>query len=402
MLSYIKKIVALDATSGMLLLLMLAIALALANSPLHTVYLRLVDLPIHLRLGTFIVEKPLVLWVNEGLMAIFFMLLALEIKREICDGELSKPSQLLLPVLAAIAGIAVPVLIYVALNHGRPDANHGWPIATTTDIAFAMGLIALLGKRVPPSLKTFLIALSIVDDIFAVVIIAVFYTSGLSLLSLGLAAIGLVLLVVFNFLKIRHIGPYLLVGVFIWFCVLKSGVHATLAGVAIGLAVPYKIKAPTEPNQPPRYYSPLRRLETGLHPWVAFMVLPLFVLINGGIPFAGFSWGSLLSAVPLGIALGLFVGKTFGVFASVWLAEKFGLAARPLNSSWQDVLGLSALTGIGFTMSLFITALAFEGTVYENIARQGVLLGSLLSCLLGCSLFLCKRRCYEKCPRSGG
>ena len=377
----IQKFIRFEAIGGVLLFIALFVALIIANSPLDKAYQSLIDMPVHIGVGQYRLEKPAILWVNEGLMAIFFMLLALEIKREFLEGELSDVSQLTLPFAGAVGGIVFPVLIYVLFNHGHTLEMKGWPIPTTTDVAFMLGIVALLGKRVPNGLKVMLVALSIVDDIVAIIVIAVSYSHSLSWLSFAIAILCIFLLFLLNFYQVVSITAYVLVGVVMWVAVLKSGIHATLAGVAIGLLIPLN-------NPRNKQDSPLRKLEHRVHPWVAYGVLPVFVLFNGGVPFAGFDWSQLLTPLPLGIALGLFVGKTIGVFICCWLIVKMNIARLPDRSTYRQLLGVSALTGIGFTMSLFLSTLAFANTQYENLSRQGVLLGSLLACIFGiCVLY---------------
>lgn len=377
----IQKFMKLEAAGGIILFGVLIVALVIANSPFNHIYQQIIDLPIQIRIGQLDLSKSLLLWVNEALMAIFFMLLSLEIKREIIDGELSEFNRLTLPIVAAIGGIAIPALVYALFNYHDKALLAGWPIATTTDIAFVLGVISLLGRRVPNSLKVFVVALSIVDDILAIAIIALVYTSNLSYSALLGAAAGAVLLFLFNIFNVKRIAPYILVGIVIWICVLKSNIHATLAGVLIGFAIPLNVKGETD-------YSPLRHLEHILHPWVAFFILPLFVFVNGGVPFVGTSLSQLFSSVPIGIAAGLFIGKTFGIFLLVWLLIISGLGKKPTNSNWPQIIAVSSLTGIGFTMSLFLSALAFSGSEFENLARQGVLLGSAISCIFGVGLLL--------------
>ena len=376
----IEKFTSLEAFSGILLLAMLALALICANSSLHSLYEAFQDIPFQIGLGQILIKKPLLLWVNEGLMAIFFMLLALEMKREILAGELSRASQLLLPCVAAVGGILGPTLIYVLLNHGHALKMLGWPISTTTDIAFALSVIALLGKKVPPSLKAILVALSIVDDLLAIIIIAAFYSGDLSWVSLAFSFVCIGILAILNRAGVNRVAPYMIVGFIIWVLVLKSGVHATLAGVAVGLAIPYNKEKTIQE-------SPLCKLENALHPWSAFLILPLFVFINGGIYFGDFRWSSLFHSVPLGITLGLFLGKSLGSFSLVWLLLKFKWITLPSGSTTKQLFALLCLTGIGFTMSLFIAALAFNGTEFEELARQGVLFGSILSAALGVLIF---------------
>ena len=384
----IQKFIRFEAIGGVLLFIALFVALIIANSPLDKSYQALIDMPVHVVIGSLRLEKPAILWVNEGLMAIFFMLLALEIKREFLEGELSEASQLVLPFAGAIGGIIFPILIYVLFNHGHSLEMNGWPIPTTTDVAFMLGIVALLGKRVSNSLKVMLVALSIVDDIVAIVVIAVSYSHSLSWVSFAIAIVCILLLFFCAFKRVMSITVYILIGLVMWVAVLKSGIHATLAGVVVGLVIP--LKHPTKPN-----YSPLRILEHRLHPWVAYGVLPVFVLFNGGVPFAGFNWSQLLTSLPLGIALGLFVGKTIGVFLCCWIAVKFRWARLPDQSGYRQLLGVSALTGIGFTMSLFLSTLAFANTQYENLSRQGVLLGSLLACVFGVCVLLKKSTYFE-------
>lgn len=375
-----------EALSGILLFGVLLLALLFANSSLYPFYRTLLDIDIQVRIGSLDINKPMLLWVNKGLMAIFFFLLTLEIKREALCGELSRPSQIILPVVAAIGGILLPIAIYLLINYQHPETLRGWPIATTTDIAFVLGIVSLLGKRVPPALKTFLVALSIIDDILAIIIIAVITSGKLSLLSIGLTLFGFGVLLMFNLMNITRIAPYVLVGLFIWVCVIKSGMHATLAGIIVALAIPMGDK-----SDPTR--SPLRHLETTLHPWVAFFILPVFVFGNGGVPLTGITLERLLSPVTMGIALGLYLGKTFGVFGAAWLTIKAGYAKLPRGASWGQLFGLSILTGIGFTMSLFLGSLAFHGGEYEYLSRQGILLGSFLSAITGVSvLFLITKK----------
>jgi NhaA family Na+:H+ antiporter len=380
----IQDFLKVEALGGVALFIMLVLALLIANSQLSPFYQAIVDLPIQVRVGTLNLEKPAFLWVNDGLMAIFFMLLALEIKREVLEGDLSDASQMALPVIAAIGGIAIPALIYLGFNHQGGAALVGWPIPTMTDIAFTLGVIALLGSRVPPNLKVFVVALSIVDDILAIGIIAIFYTGQLSYLALFFAFLGILVLVLFNYFGVKRIAPYLLVGVVIWICVLQSKVHATLAGVIIGLLIPLRTSEVAKSTG----YSPLRRLEHMLHPWVAFFILPTFVFFNGGISFENFTWGSLLHPVPVGIALGLFLGKSLGIFSISWLVIKSGFAKLPGGANWRQLYGVAVLSGIGFTMSLFLSALAFSGTEFEELARKGVLFGSLLSVVVGVFVLL--------------
>lgn len=364
-----------DAAGGIVLFLAAALALALDNSSLAWLSNALLDTPLSIRIGQLSIDKPLLLWINDGLMAIFFFLVGLEIKRELLVGELSTREQAILPLIAAIGGMVLPAAIYTAINVGNPAALHGWAIPAATDIAFAVGVLSLVGSRAPPALKVFLLALAIIDDLGAIIIIALFYTHQLSLYSLGLAALGIAVLWALNFRNVTSIAAYVLVGIFIWVCVLKSGVHATLAGVAVALAVPL--------YAPDGHDSVLERLEHTLEPWVVFGVLPLFAFANAGVSLAGFSPGKLLEPIPLGIALGLIIGKTVGIFGATWAAVRWGLSSRPEGATWMQVLGVSILGGIGFTMSLFIGMLAFPDPAYAAALRLGVLTGSLICAVLG-------------------
>jgi len=353
-------------------------AVILANSPLSNSYDGLLEVPVIIQIGTFKLAKPLLLWINDGLMAIFFLLIGLEVKREILEGQLSKLSQIALPGIAAVGGMAVPALIYAWINHGDPVAMNGWAIPAATDIAFALGIVALLGKRVPQSLKIFLLTLAILDDLAAIGIIAIFYTSDLSLTALGLAGVAILVLFILNRRGVTRIAAYLIVGVILWVLVLKSGVHATLAGVAVAFAIPMRAKNGEE-------FSPVKHLEHALHPWVAYMILPLFAFANAGLDLGNISLNSIFEPVPLGIILGLFFGKPLGIFGMSWLAIKTGLAKLPEDSSWGQLYGMAQMCGVGFTMSLFIAGLAFEheATTLLYSDRLGILMGSLLSAVWG-------------------
>lgn len=364
-----------EAAGAVVLMLASALALGLANSSLAGAYDVLLSVRASVRIGEFAIEKPLLLWINDGLMAIFFLLVGLEIKREVLDGELSDRKQALLPASAAIGGMILPALIYLAATRNEPGAASGWAIPSATDIAFSLGVMALLGKRVPSSLKLFLTALAIIDDLGAIIIIAIFYTSELSVVSLEVAAAALFVLVILNLAGVRRIIWYVLVGIVLWVFVLKSGVHATLAGVALALAIPYRAKTGE--------VSEASRLEHDLTPWVAFGILPLFGFANAGLSFAGLSVSSLLEPVPLGIAMGLFLGKQAGVLGSAALVIRCGWAGLPAGASWAGLYGTSILTGVGFTMSLFIGTLAFGKSELEAFMRLGVLVGSALSAVIG-------------------
>lgn len=365
-----------EAAGGLLLVVAALVALLASNSPLAWLYDGFLHTPVGIRVGDLALDKSLLHWINDGLMAIFFFLVGLEIKRELLQGELSTFGQAVLPAVAALGGMVAPAIIYVAINTGDPAALRGWAIPTATDIAFAVGVLALLGPRIPSSLKIFLLALAIIDDLGAIIIIALFYTDNLSLVSLSLAFAGLAVLAVLNTRGVTRLAPYLLTGIFIWVCVLKSGVHATLAGVAVALAIPLTSRAEGEP-------SLLEQLEESLHPWVAFAVLPLFAFANAGVSLEGLSLENLLEPIPLGIAAGLFAGKAIGVFGATWIAVMGGLAGKPDGATWFQILGVALLGGIGFTMSLFIGMLAFPDPAEAASLRLGVLTGSLLSAVAG-------------------
>lgn len=362
-----------ESSAGILLVIAAAGALVIANTPLGSIYESVLGTRLYVGLGDFSIDKPLLLWINDGLMALFFLLIGLEVKREILQGQLSSKDQVILPAVGAAGGFAVPALIYAWINWDNPLTIDGWAIPAATDIAFALGILTLLGDRVPLSLKLFLTSVAIFDDIAAIVVIALFYTDELSVTSLILAAIGLVGLLIINKSGVKRLAPYMVLGTAIWVCVLKSGVHATLAGFTVALFVPMHGKSEVD--------SPLLNLEHNLHPWVAFAILPIFAFSNAGISFAGIDRDVAMGPVALGIAAGLFFGKQAGVFGAVWLSVKLGLARLPDNAGWLAIYGIALLTGIGFTMSLFIASLAFEHGAFDQAvaARVGVLAGSLLS-----------------------
>ncbi|WP_138381287.1 Na+/H+ antiporter NhaA [Luteithermobacter gelatinilyticus] len=386
-MDWTRRFLRLEASAGIILIIAATLAIIIDNTPLTVYYEGLLRLPISISIGEFGLSKPLLLWINDGLMAIFFMLVGLEIKREVIEGNLSSLNQISLPAMAALGGMIIPALIYYGINRDFAPGLNGWAIPAATDIAFALGILSLLGPRIPTSLKVFLTALAIIDDLGAILIIALFYTANLSALSLWLAAGTIAVLVVLNRLRVTHTGAYILVGVLLWIFVLKSGIHATLAGVVVALAIPLRAKN-EEGN------SPLVALEHYLHPWVAYMILPFFAFANAGVPLADLTLEALLHPVSLGIAAGLFLGKQIGVMGFSWLAVKFGMAHLPEGSSWSQIYGISLLTGIGFTMSLFIGSLAFEtGPDFSSELRIGVIIGSVLSALCGYAvLYFTKRR----------
>jgi NhaA family Na+:H+ antiporter len=350
-----------EAASGVLLLATTALALAAANLAFSA--------PLYFgTLETYVGGLSVLHWINDGLMALFFLLVGLEIKHELTGGALSTWPSRALPGLAALGGMVAPALIYAAFNHANPAAAHGWAIPTATDIAFSLGVLAMLGSRAPASLKIFLAALAIIDDLLAVLIIALFYGSGLSALFLGLAALTLAALIALNLLKVTRLLPYLLLGALLWFFVLKSGLHATLAGVALAFVLPA---------------GPGQRLEHGLANWVAFAIVPLFAFANAGVSLAGMRFGTLVEPITLGVAAGLVLGKQIGVFGAAFLGVKLKLGSLPEKTGWLHIYGVSMLCGIGFTISLFIGALAFTQADAQNAAKLGVLAGSLISGLLG-------------------
>lgn len=372
----IQDFLKLETSAGFVLMAIALLALIANNSPLAGFYSSFLSTPVEIQFGNFEIAKPLLLWINDGLMAIFFFLVGLEIKNEVMEGELSSFDKAALPLFAALGGILAPAAIFVFFNYTDPISVQGWAIPAATDIAFALGVLALVGSRVPVSLKILLLAVAIIDDLAAIIIIALFYTQDLSLVALGWGGVGTLGLFMLNRMGVMRITPYALIGVFVWACVLKSGVHATLAGVVTALAIPLKAKDPNES-------SPLHRAEHGLHIWVAFLILPLFAFANAGVSLKGVSFADLLAPLPLGIALGLFFGKQIGVFFFAWIAVKLGLAKLPSGANWPQVYAIACLTGVGFTMSLFIGTLAFEGDEMLNAVRLGVLMGSLASGVLG-------------------
>lgn len=377
-ISKIKEFLQLEAASGIMLFAAGVLAMIVANSSFDFIYHAFLDVPVAIQFGEFIIAKPLLLWINDGLMAIFFFLIGLELKREFLAGELSEPSRVALPVIAAVGGMIVPAGIYLFINWGDPVALKGWAIPSATDIAFALGVLALLGSRVPASLKVFLATLAIIDDMGAIVIIAIFYTAELSVLSLLIALVSIAVLYTFNRRGVISLAPYILVGIIFWAAVLKSGVHATLAGVITAFFIPFKVPEGETITQ-------LEQLEHDLHPSVAYVILPLFAFANAGVSFEGIGLDSLIHPVPLGVAAGLFFGKQIGVMLFSWVTIRLGFAKLPTGGTWVHLYGISLLCGIGFTMSLFIGTLAFNQVGVENIVdeRLGILLGSFLSGLLG-------------------
>ena len=371
----IQDFMRLETSGGIILMIAAVFAMIIANTPLATSYDAILGTYIKVGIGSFEIAKPAILWINDGLMAIFFFLVGLEIKREVLVGELSSFDKAILPIMAAIGGMAVPGLIFAIINWGTPENLNGWAIPTATDIAFALGILALIGSRAPVALKIFLLAIAIIDDLGAIVIIAVFYTSELSTNALTISMLGFAAAVALNRMGVQRTAPYLLVGIVMWVFVLKSGVHATLAGVLIALTIPLQPKDGDE--------ALLYKMEHGLHPWVAFLILPVFAFANAGVNFTGIGIDDLLQPLTLGIAVGLFLGKQIGVFLATWIGVKSGIARLPENVTWRHVYGVACLTGVGFTMSLFIGSLAFGDADEMNAVRLGVVLGSVLSGLFG-------------------
>jgi len=373
----IQDFLKLEAASGIILMFTAIAAMVIANSPLSPWYDLLLNIPVVVAVGTFEIAKPLLLWINDGLMALFFFLIGLELKREFLEGDLSKPGQVTLPAIGAVGGMLVPALCYAALNYKDPTALNGWAIPTATDIAFALGILAIIGSKVPLQLKVFLTSLAIFDDLGAIIVIAAFYTDQLSVLSLTVSAVMLAILFTFNRKGIVSTAPYIFVGIILWVAVLKSGVHATLAGVVLALFIPIKGK--------PGQASPLKELEHNLHSLVAFIVLPIFAFANAGISFAGIGIEQVMSPVPLGIILGLVIGKQLGVFGFCFIAIKLGFAKMPENVNWTLLYGVAALCGVGFTMSLFVGSLAFEQNSTSPLFqdRLGIVIGSVISGILG-------------------
>ncbi len=376
--SFIDDFLKLESAGGILLILSAMLAMVFANTDLKAYYDLLLSTPVGVRVSSLEVEKPLLLWINDGLMAVFFLMVGLELKREVMEGELADPRNIILPGIGAIGGMVIPAAIYVYFNYDDPSAIDGWAIPAATDIAFALGVLALLGSRVPVSIKIFLTSLAIFDDIGAILIIAFFYTSKISFTALVVVACCLPVLAFFNWRNVESRSLYIVVGIIMWIATLKSGVHATLAGVVLAMFIPMRAK-----NNPD--YSPLKTTEHDLHSVVAFIILPVFAFANAGIDFEGVGWEQIAHPVPVGIGLGLLLGKLTGVFGFCFVAVKAGLCALPKGMNWTRLLGTSALCGIGFTMSLFVGSLAFEEGNIDRLFdyRLGIVLGSLVSGVIG-------------------
>lgn len=382
-LKSLQEFLRLEAAGGLLLMATTVLAMIVANSPLYPYYTALLDIPFEIRIGIFGIGKPLLLWINDGLMAVFFLLVGMELKREVIEGHLSDLRRASLPAFAALGGMVMPAVIYAVFNWNDSAALKGWAIPSATDIAFALGVLSLLGDRVPPALKAFLLSVAIFDDLGAIVVIALFYTAELSMAALVISAIFLLGLFWLNRAGVMKPAAYFLLGILLWTAVLKSGVHATLAGVALAMFIPLRASPSSESD------SLSRRLEHALHPWVAFGILPLFAFVNAGVPLTGLSLADLLHPVPLGIVVGLFAGKQIGIMAAAALAVVLGLAALPEGVRWPQLYAVALLCGIGFTMSLFIASLAFEQGAVANfgLERLGIVSGSLLAGISGYVVF---------------
>jgi len=376
--SFVARFLKLESAAGIILMFAALLAIVFANTPLRSFYALLLDTPLEIRIGALEIAKPLLLWINDGLMAVFFFLVGLELKRELIEGELSDKRNFILPGAGAIGGMLVPALIYVYFNRGDAIALQGWAIPAATDIAFALGILSLLGSRVPTSIKIFLTSLAIFDDIAAIVIIAIFYTAKISVTAFVVVLCCIPVLVIMNRRNTQSKSLYLMVGLIMWVAMLKSGVHATLVGIILAMFIP--IKSNTDPD-----YSPLKSMEDDLHPVVAFMILPVFAFANAGVSYAGVGFEQLTHNVPMGITLGLFVGKQVGIFGFCWLAITLNLVSLPRSMTWGSLYGTAALCGVGFTMSLFIGSLAFEETDINLLfdERLGIIMGSLASGVVG-------------------
>jgi len=378
-LKMLREFIKFESSAGIILFLSALTAVVLVNSPLHEYYDLILDTKINIEIGALALNKPFLLWINDGLMALFFLYVGLEIKREVIEGQLSSREQITLPLLAAVGGIVFPALIFLYINKENEIYQQGWAISSATDIAFALGLMMLFKKKIHESLKVTLVTIAIIDDLAAILIIAFFYTDNLSLLSLGLAGACILALFLLRFFSVKKTTIYILVGIILWICVLKSGVHATLAGVVVAFFIPLK----DEKNN----LSPLRDLEHELHSWVTYGILPIFAFANAGISLQGLTFNSLFNSLTLGIILGLIFGKSLGVLLMTAVGSFFKICTLPKQVSILQFIGMSFFTGIGFTMSLFIGTLAFEDVLLQTQIRLGVIVGSLVDGLIG-SVFI--------------
>lgn len=385
-----------ESSGGVLLIIAAVLAMIIANSSVADLYLGFLHTEIQVRVADIDINKSLSHWVNDGLMAVFFLLIGLEVKQELVEGALASRQKSLFPIIAAVGGMLAPAAIYLLFNGTNEVAIKGWAIPAATDIAFALGVLSLLGTRVPLNLKVFLLALAIMDDLGVIIIIALFYTTGLSVLSLTLAIVCITVLWLLNRYNVMSLTPYLIFGALLWVAVLKSGVHATLAGVVIGFAIPMYRKDDKDDVENPR--SPAKTLARWLHPWTKFYILPLFAFANAGVSLSNIAWSDIASALPLGVALGLLVGKPLGIFTISWLAVKLKIARLPDGVNFRQIFAVSVLCGIGFTMSMFITSLAFVDESMADLARLGILLGSTLAAVIG--YYLLAGATIEKKPIS--
>ncbi|WP_145514607.1 Na+/H+ antiporter NhaA [Yersinia massiliensis] len=379
MTNMIRQFLRQEAAGGLILIFAAVVALIMANTQLQGIYQSFLDVPVSVKIASLDISKPLLLWINDGLMAVFFLVVGLEVKRELMEGSLAGRDKAVFPAIAALGGMLAPALIYLMFNGADEVTRQGWAIPAATDIAFALGVMALLGNRVPTSLKVFLLALAIIDDLGVIIIIALFYTYEVSVQALGIAAAAIALLGYMNWRGVGKTSAYLLVGLVLWVCILKSGVHATLAGVIVGFMIPLH----TKDNR-----SPSESLEHGLHPWVAYLILPIFAFANAGVSLQGVSFSGLTSLLPLGIASALFAGKPLGIFVFSWLAVKLGIAKLPDAINFKQIFAVSVLCGIGFTMSIFIASLAFGDAdiALTTYSKLGILLGSTAAAVVGYSL----------------
>lgn len=382
MKQYLKRFLAFEASGGIVLILAAIAALMIANSQLATVYETVLNAYFVIGVDKIVIKESIIHWINDGLMAIFFLVIGLEVKRELLIGALASRDRALFPLLAAIGGIIAPALIFVLFNFLNPETRNGWAIPTATDIAFAVGVLSLLGTRIPTTLKIFLLALAIIDDLGAILIIAFFYTQDIAWQAIMVAAVATFLLIGLNLVGVKRLTPYMIIGAILWVAVLKSGVHATIAGVIIGFCIPLR---QSKHNHLHMDTSPSEKLEHTLHPWVTWLILPLFAFANSGIELSGITVDKLFSALPLGIALGLIVGKPLGIYLFSWFAVKRGIASLPEGVTFGQILGVSFICGIGFTMSIFISILAFglENKELINYAKVGILAGSIISGVIG-------------------
>jgi NhaA family Na+:H+ antiporter len=372
----IRQFLRMEASGGIVLIAAAVVALLMANTSLSDLYLNFLNSPVSFSVGGVGLDKPLLLWVNDGLMAIFFLMVGLEVKRELLEGALSSREQALFPAIAALGGMIVPALIYLSFNGADEVARQGWAIPAATDIAFALGVMALLGSRVPTSLKVFLLALAIIDDLGAIVIIAAFFSHDVSVTALMLSVLAIAALAWLNWRGVTRLTPYVILGIFLWVCILKSGIHATLAGVILGFLIPLRTEGKT---------SPARRVEHGIHPWVAWLILPLFAFTNAGVSLQGVSGEGVMSLLPMGIAAGLLFGKPIGIMLFCWVSMKLKITRLPPGVRFSQIAAVSVLCGIGFTMSIFLASLAFGDADASMMiyAKIGILLGSVLSAVMG-------------------